>query len=195
MLRIRLTSACPGIPTPHPHVAFLQGWSWACDGWCLMTLKTASKYFNHGSIRLEKCVSHTVSVLLVCFYKLQMSSQRSEKRQSVRPMEFWTDFCPSGTFSHLRRGSLELSHRDKFGSFTQILSPPPMLSLVRQSTLAVPVFFHFRSEIGLKSESFLAPLTENDCNYLTSDICILVINTNISRLPVTFCQNDDVRLL
>lgn len=108
-LWIRFTSACAGFCH---HFASLWGCDWAGDGWCLVTLRNAANYCNYGSIGLENCVSHTVRVLLVCFYKLQMSFQRSEERQSVCPMEYCSDLCPSGTFSHLRQGALERSHRD-----------------------------------------------------------------------------------
>ena len=176
-LWIRFKSACPGFCH---HFASLWEWYWAGDGWCLATLETAAKYFNDGFIRLENWVSHNVRVLLVCFYKLQMSLQRSEERQSFCPIELCSDLCPSGTFSHIPQRSLKLSHRHMWAlGHVFYPNPPHPQCSVRWSGLAV---LSESVQILLKSESFLAYLwIRLTAKYQTNHICILVIDTNIRR--------------
>ena len=97
------------------------GWYWACDDWCLdLTLSIEAKQYNLDFIRQESLLPNTPTVLQMLLRKLQVSYHVcfTEERPlsgisaiESRSVECFSDACPR-SFSHLPKGTLELSQAD-----------------------------------------------------------------------------------
>ena len=61
-------------------------------------------------------------------------------------VECWRDSCPSGSFSHLHRGTLELCQSDHWvlGHLPDHGTSPPIAQFGQGRVLVVPNFFHLR---------------------------------------------------